>query len=83
MRHSLSSDEEPAYRTYDSVHPLSLDVRGLTSSPNFQSDSPEWRETIKLRPIFTDISFLRQQHLRMLVMDKDTYTLVCHLFLYV
>jgi hypothetical protein len=43
-----------------------------------QSEFPEWREIIKLRPIFTDISFLRQQHLRMLVMDKDTYTMVRH-----
>lgn len=39
------------------------------------SEFPEWREIIKLRPIFTDIGFLRQQHLRMLVMDKDTYTM--------
>jgi len=36
------------------------------------SEFPKWPETIKLRPIFSDTVFLRQQHLRMIVMNRDS-----------
>ena len=42
------------------------------AKPIPQTESPVWRDTISLRPFYTEPEFLRNRDIKLLVLDKDT-----------